>query len=283
MNETVQGESPAAATTAEPIESVDTETTVEPGAESAPAKVEPIDPEFASEIESVQKKFNKLTETRRSEERARRRAEEDRDYWRSQALQQAQAKPPETPAPVIEAKAKTLADFAYDEGQYQTYLLDLAEQRATTAAERRIRESQERDTAQRRQADFAAREREFAKTQTDYYEVTRTPGLNITQAMVDAASDSEESAAVLYHLAKNPEVADRIARLPALAAARELGRVEARLLAEREKASAPKVSKAPPPTPKIEGTGDPAVEKNPTTMSDSEYAKWRRRQIAQRR
>lgn len=280
MTDTVQGESLEAATTAAPVESVDTETAIQPGAESAPAKVDPLDPEFSSEIENVQKKFNKLTETRRSEERARLRAEEERDYWRQQAISQ-QAKPePEKPA--VEAKPKALSDFEYDEGKYHAYLLEQAEIRATQVAERKLKEAQVQETTARRQADFTIREREFAKSQADYFDVTRADGLRITQSMVDAAADSEEAPAVLYYLGKNREIAERISRLSPLDAARELGKIEGRLVTERANAKVKLVSQAPAPTPKIEA-GNVAGTKDPSEMTDAEYAKWRRRQIAQRR
>lgn len=225
--------------------------------------------------EKVRSRIDELTKHRRD-------AERERDYWRDEALRRQAQPEPEKSAPV-EATPKTLADFEYDEAKYQAYLFEQTEKRATAAAERKLKEAQERETTSRRQSEFAAREREFVKSTPDYYEVTRSAGLSITQAMVDAAAESEEAAAVLYHLGKNPDVADRIARLSPLAAAREIGRVEARLIAEREKAKPATVSKAPPPTPKIEGAGDPAVSKDPSEMTDAEFRKWRQRQIAQRR
>jgi hypothetical protein len=82
-------------------------------------------------------------------------------------------------------------------------------------------------------------------------------------------------------LGKNRELGEAIAALPPLAMAREIGRLEARL-AEPPPAPKPKLTQAPPPPPKIEAS-EPEVEKDPLTMSDADFAKWRKRQIAQRR
>jgi hypothetical protein len=81
------------------------------------------------------------------------------------------------------------------------------------------------------------------------------------------------------YLAEHREVATQIAALPPMAAAREMGRIEAKLSAPTP---APVVSKAPAPPPKIEAV-NPEVAQDPSTMSDKEFATWRRRQIAQRR
>lgn len=209
--------------------------------------------------------------------------ERDRDHWREMAMRQA---PPEPPKPVLQASpspAKTLADFEYDEGKYQSYLFEQAETRAVNAAERKLKENQDQTQARERRSAFATRESSFAKNVEDYHEVAHNAALPITAAMAEVIAESEEGPALAYYLGKNLDKADEIARLSPLVAARELGRLEMKLVSEREKAQAPKVSKAPPPAPKLEGSGDSALEKEPSQMTDTEYAKWRKRQIAQRR
>ena len=277
MTETVQ-ESPAAAATVDAND--------QPGTESAPVKVEPIDPEFASDIENVQKKFNKLTEHRRSAERRAQETERKADeaareaqYWREQALR---AQQPKELVREAESQVKTLADFEYDDAKYQSYVLEQAEKRAVAAAEKRLKDQGETDARERRKATFVQRETEFAKTAADYREKTRSASFPVSDAMAEVFAESEEGPAVAYYLANNLNLADSIARMQPLAAARELGRIEAKLISEREKA-AKTVSNAPPPPPKIDGAGDPKVDKDPKDMTDVEFAKWRRKQIAQRK
>lgn len=243
-----------------------------PGAEAS----KPKEDGFTKRIDELTKNWR---ETERKALEAERRAEErerDAAYWRDQVLRQQSSKP----EPV--QQTKTLADFEYDDSKYQAYLFDQAEQRAVQAAERKLKEQQETDVKERRKATFAQRESEFSKSAPDYREKTRSAIFPVSEAMAEVFAESEEGPAVAYYLANNLDQADRIARMSPLAAARELGRVEAKLIAEREKA-AKKVSDAPPPPPKIEGSGDPKVEKDPSDMTDAEFAKWRKRQIAQRR
>lgn len=204
--------------------------------------------------------------------------ERDRDYWRQQVLSQ-QRSPAAEPAP---EKPKTLADFEYDEGKYQSYLFTQAEQRAIAAAERKLKEQAQQETIQRRRQTFQQRESEFAKNTPDYYDVTRDPSLTFLDGhILDAIIDSDEGPALALYLSKNPDMGYKLLDLSPVSAIRELGRIEARLVAEREKAKAEVVTKAPPPAPKIEAT-DPKVEKDPKDMTDKEFKKWREKQIAQR-
>lgn len=233
-------------------------------AESSPAKVES-KPE-PDPVDKVRSRIDELT-------RLRREAERDRDFYREQALrlQQPQEKATE-PAPV--SKSKTLADFQYDEGQYQEYLFQEAEKRAVTAAEKRLREQQEKDTANRRKSEFERKEADFAKTVDDYHEVTRSASLPVTAEMAQVIAESDDGPALAYYLGKNIAIAEQISSMPPLAAARELGRIEMKLAAEREKAKEKPVSKAPPPTPKLEAA-EADFEKNPDEMSIEEWKKWR--------
>jgi len=93
--------------------------------------------------------------------------------------------------------------------------------------------------------------------------------------MLEVLEESERGPEIAYHLGQNPRLAREIARLSPLQAARELGRIEAKL-AERPKA--PAVSKAPPPAPTLAAT-EPAVEKDPEKMSDKEWLEWRNKQL----
>jgi hypothetical protein len=209
--------------------------------------------------------------------------ERDRDHWREMAMRQ-QAPQPTPGKPEAPPAKKTLADFDFDEGKFQEHLLEQATARATDAAEKRLRESREQEARQQRESQFASREAKYAETVEDYFEITRDPRVPVTREMMEAIAESENGPELAYHLAKNLSVAERIARMSPIAQARELGKLEATLANERAKAEEAKkrVSQAPPPPPKIDGS-DPKVDKDPSDMSDTEFAKWRRKQIAARR
>jgi hypothetical protein len=236
----------------------------EPVTESAPAPEVKDEPKEEKKTDGgFQKRIDELTRNFRETQR-------DRDYWRAEAVKQV---PKEIPAV---AQPKTLQDFGYDERQYQAYVISEAARQATEVAGKTLKEQQAQDAAARRRSEFVQRENGFAKDIEDYYEVTRNPTLPITPDMVEVINSSEDGAPVLYYLGKNPHVAETLAQLPPLIAARELGRLEGKLAQDREQAKAKTVSKAPPPPPKIEAA-NASVEKDPSSMTDTEFAKWRRK------
>jgi hypothetical protein len=185
-------------------------------------------------------------------------------------------------------KVKTLADFEYDDAKYQSYLFDEAEKRAEVAARRVRIEEQEQAQAERRARKFKEREVSFEKETPDYRDVAHYAPIN--DAVAEILQELDSGPELAYYLGKNKDIALHLNDLPPKIAAVELGRIDAKITAEKaakaaalEKAKAEKaVTNAPPPAPKIEGS-NAQVEKDPSQMTDSEFAKWRKRQIAQRR
>jgi hypothetical protein len=224
------------------------------------------------ESNPAQKRIDELTKLRRE-------AEREKEYWRQQAIA-AQDKPAE-PAKV--ETVKTLEDFDYNEGQYQAYLIQQAKAGAVEEAKRIIQQEQERQTYSQRLTAHKAREAEFSKVADDYQDVVFNPSLSISQTMAEIATEMDDGPAVLYYLGKNPDIADRIATLPPLSAAREMGRIEAKL------ASAPKpdkVSKAPTPPPKIGGI-DAALKVSATSpdsdkLSTDQWLAARKKQLSRK-
>jgi hypothetical protein len=226
----------------------------------------------------VGKRIDELTRLRRD-------AERERDHWRDLHLRSQPQPPPK--AESQPDKAKTLADFDYDEGRFQSYIFEQAEKRSVEAARRELRAEKESEARERRKTTFASKASDFAKTVSDYDSVVRNPDLPITAEMAEAIQDSEDGPALAYHLGKNPKIAESIAQLPPYAAAREIGKIEARLAFEREKAKEKSVSKAPPPPPKVEGNDSPVSIKVDTadsdTLSDDEWTRRRNKQLERRR
>jgi hypothetical protein len=89
--------------------------------------------------------------------------------------------------------------------------------------------------------------------------------------------EADAPAALIHHLGKNPELAAELDGLTPGRLARRLERIE-RELSEQAK---PKTSSAPKPLEPIKAASSDA--KDPSAMTDAEFAAWRRRQIAQRR
>lgn len=194
---------------------------------------------------------------------------------------------PETPKPIADDKPKTLADFEYDEGKFQSYIFEQAEKRASDAARRELTVAQEREAAERRKSSFKSRSAEFAKTVENFESVAFDPTLPVSGDMAEVIQDSDDGPALLFYLGNNRDIAEKIAQLPPKAAARELGKIEARLAFEREKAKPEKVSKAPPPPPKVEGADPGNLSVKPDSpdsdaLSDAEWARKRNKQVSKR-
>jgi hypothetical protein len=79
--------------------------------------------------------------------------------------------------------------------------------------------------------------------------------VQISRAMSEAITESEQGPDVVYYLAKHPDEAKRISALSPLAAAREIGKIEVKVAPEAEPDKPAKtVSKAPPPIKTVGST-----------------------------
>ncbi len=265
MTETVTGGEPAIADQTPVV----AETTG--SADAAPAVTDA--DEATTGKPPVQKRIDELT-------RLRREAERDRDYWREQASRQPQAKP-EAAEPDAPKKPPTLAEFDYDEAAYQAALTAHVSEEAARKVREEFRKEQAQLTERQRAESWAKRQAEFAAKTPDYEEKAYYAPISTDVAHI--VMDLERGPEVAYYLGQHPDEARAISAMSERQAAVAIGRIEAKLDAPAAPAPAPKpVSKAPPPPPQIEAV-EPAVAKDPSEMTDAEFAKWRKRQIAQRR
>lgn len=229
----------------------------------------------AFESEKAQARFDKLT---REKYDALRTADTER-YQRERLQERLAALEAKTQpvAPVV----PTLEGVGYDESKYQSALIEFAKTQARAEMQEILeKDRNERNAAEKRQV-FETRQNDFIKSKPDYAEkVLGNTSLPITPDMAKVIMESDLGPQVAYYLADNEDKARAIAQLDPLSVAREIGRIEARLEAAKVPPKPP-VSQAPPPAPKLDAT-DAGVEKDPATMSDNEFAKWRKRQIAQR-
>lgn len=226
-----------------------------------------------SESQKYQKRIDELTWKAR---------EWERRYYES-LPQQPQ------PAPKAEPVVPTLEQHGYDEAKYQQALLNywdaVADAKAEAKVEQKLKEREERTQYESRAKSFKTREAEFVAKVADYQEKVYDPSLPITPAMVELIAESSEGPQLAYYLANNREIAAQIASLPPMLAAREMGRIEAKL-----SQPAPKpvpVSKAPPPPPKVEVTeedSDPDPdEPDSDKLTHSQWLKKREKQIRNRK
>lgn len=218
-----------------------------------------------------QERVNEIT-------RARREAERERDYWRSQAEQRQQAANSQPNTQSSEAPP-SLEDFGWDMGKWSHAMTEYAVNKASAQAEQRFQQQSQRQHQQTVEQQFEQRSQEYAKAHPDFDQAVTdlTRAVQFHPAIVEAIGFSERGPELVHHLAKHLDEADRLARLPPHIAAVQLGRIEAQLTAPKVKP----VTNAPNPAPTLGGAASQS-SKDPDRMSDAEFAAWRRRQIAQR-
>jgi hypothetical protein len=86
----------------------------------------------------------------------------------------------------------------------------------------------------------------------------------------DMILDDGKGPLIAYHLAKNPEKLDALNRMTLIEAAREIGKLSARIRGPQAKT----VTKAKPPLSVPRGTGTVTSRKDPSAMSMEEYTAW---------
>jgi hypothetical protein len=114
--------------------------------------------------------------------------------------------------------------------------------------------------------------KELAREVGDFVQPNGTPS-KFMEVMLEVV---DKPSAVLYHLGKNPDLAEELADLSPFKLATRLNRLESELTEK----SKPKPSLAPKPLDpvKVRGSG----QKDPKDMTDREFAEWRQSQIKQR-
>jgi hypothetical protein len=163
----------------------------------------------------------------------------------------------------------------------------LAEQKAQELLARREAEAERAEMLDA----YQDREEDARTKYDDFEQVAYNPKLPVTETMAQTIQSSDIGPDVIYHLGSNPKEAERIARLPPLLQAREIGKIEARLGANPP---AKKTSTAPAPiapvTARTSGASayDTTDPRSVKSMSTSEWIEQERlRQIkkyeAQRR
>lgn len=235
--------------------------------------------EAPQKSKGVQKRIDELVKQREEE---RRRADRlEKMLERQLAGQQPQSQPKEerVPEPTPE-QFETYEQYVRASAKYE------AEKAAARIAEERFQKEMERQRAEEASRSTQDKIRIAKEKYSDFEEVALDPTLPITPSMAEAIMDSEFSADLAYHLGQNRSEAEKISRMSPIAAARALGKIEAKF--EREATAAPpmplepkRVSKAPEPVKPLATSAD-APNKDPDKMSTEEWLRWRNTQLGRK-
>jgi len=123
-------------------------------------------------------------------------------------------------------------------------------------------------------------EEEARSKYDDFEQVAYNPKLPVTNVMAETIQSSEIGPELAYYLGSNPKEAERISRMTPLSQAKEIGKIEAKLV------SAPPVKKttsAPAPISPVtaRSSGAPAYDttdpRSTKTMTDSQWIEAERR------
>ena len=158
--------------------------------------------------------------------RKQREAEREAAYWRNRAQAGQQPQEPEAPKPA----PKPTPDQFDDYGAYVEALTDWkAESKAREVLDAREKAKADKAAADQRASTFAERQEAARKQLADYDDVVGNSDTPIAQHVTEILLDSDLGPQLAYHLATHPELADQLNAMSPTAAARELGRLEARL------------------------------------------------------
>ena len=149
-------------------------------------------------------------------------------------------------APEGEETPLTLEDFDYDEGALEQARIDRAVAKGIKA-DREKREGVKQQQAQSKKLDtFADRQMEYFKDNPTYEEANKTAaeqGTQFNDDVTELVVTSENGPALHHHLLDNPAEVDRLNALTPTEAAREIGKLEAKIMTttqpEKRTTSAP--------------------------------------------
>jgi hypothetical protein len=171
-----------------------------------------------------------------------------------------------------EMQARSAAPPAPDDFENaHAYAEALAEQKAQQLMLRREAERQQTAVLEA----YQDREEDARGKYDDFEQVAYNPNLPVTDYMAQAIQASDIGPEVIYHLGSNPKEAQRIANLPPILQAKEIGRIEAKLAADPP---TKRTSTAPAPLAPVTATRSSSGPRYDTTdprstksMSTSEW------------
>jgi len=153
--------------------------------------------------------------------------------------------------------------------------------------ERRIEEqqNQEKVEQQRQQQldkSFSKKVNKFSEEYPDYVDVVSDAPFDLKQSVLDAIKESEVGPAIAYHLAKNPDEAEKISQMSTSGAIRAIGKLETKFEVTPQKATKKQVTQAPEPIKPVGNLSTPE-KKELDKVPMNEYVKVRNEQMLSKR
>ena len=223
----------------------------------------------------IERRFSEITKQREEARKEAQREREAREALERQIEELKQQAQPVKATPVEEEPQPSQFADAFE------YAKALAEYTADKRIEALKQEEAAAKAAQERQKvidSWATRVEEAKSEMPDFDDMVASSSVVVSDAIRDAILESDVGPKILYHLAENEEVAQKIAGMSERAAMREIGKLEARFEKgqKSEDAEPVKRSKAPAPAKPIKatsGVADIALDSDGKFYGS--YAQWK--------
>lgn len=252
-------------------------------ADPAPASDAPLavvaDPAPAPVVDDPQEaKPSKAVEELKAQRKKRQDAEREAAYWKGVAEGRGKPEPVASPPEVTSSSAPVapkLDQFETYE-QYEAAKDDYLIKRARHEAIAEYQQNEQRRTAMTVEQTFQKRISAAVKDDPALLDVMNDPTLPVSVHMIPVLKESEHAPKLLRWLDQNRDEARRIANLPPLQAAREMGILEAKISFTPVVEPPKKVSSAPEPVKPVTTTSSAVVDEDNLPME--EYHKRRTQQ-----
>jgi len=250
---------------------------VEPKPEEVSAPAESAAPAPAPEVEEPEKPSKAVSELI-AQRKKRQEAERQAEYWRGVAEGRTKSEPSasepmsEEPKIPVAPKIDQFETYELYEAAKDSYLIEKAKH--DIRAEQQV--AQQRQAAVETEQKFVQRIDAATKEDPALAEIMQDRTLPYSPVMVAIVKESDVAPQMLRWIDQNRQDAARIAALPPLQAARELGIVEARIKFAPKADPPRKVSAAPEPVNPVTPSAGGIVDED--NLSMEEYHK-RRTQV----
>lgn len=196
--------------------------------------------------------------------------------------QMSRGKPSDEAAPAkpqIDISEKPTPDKFETHEEYIDALTDWKIDSKEKEKSQKAKESEAKSEYQKQIEAYQTKVSEIKKTHDDFDEVMEdVDDIMVSPSVQQIIIDSDFGPALAYELAKNKGEFERINKLSPLAAAKEIGKIEARLANQSESKKEIKVTKAPQPLKAVGAGSKGTIQKSPDDMSFDEFKAWRKTQ-----
>lgn len=187
-----------------------------------------------------------------------------------------QAAPPVAPTEVSDDSAPTLESAEFDPVKLNKLQNEWIQKQVNKRVESAVAQIETRQSETAVRQAFESRVTEFRKKTPDFDTILANPALpQLAPEAAKVVVRSEQGPELAYYLGRNPDIAERIARMEPFSQVAAIGRLEGQLSkpAQKEPSKTSKpasVTKAPPPPKPVSG-GSGIVQKDQALMSMEDW------------